>query len=200
MHLAYCKKFIKTGDEVLVEDISFFCADAQQSQLLSYLSRYQNYMRNIEPDCYYMICSTSDLGSSVSTTTIQGLGAVELTRQKLDDMKRNIVQNNRPLSEVIEAINSYKEEEKDEDILLGYNLKFDDKDPTLHNLVKKLIFNDILFYVEGTDTNPIWSLIEGKAGDTIYKQSEIEAPCYLVRHNNVFFLSKTVEKYTGDTQ
>ncbi len=199
MHLAYCKKFTTNTDSPKVEDISFFCADHNQSQLLTYLSRYQNYSRASEPDVYYMLCSVTDLGPSISTSTIQGLGAIELTRQLLEDMKKAVVKKTTPISEIMAAIQSAQIEDKEEDILLGFNLKMVETDPTHNQLVKDLIAKHILCFLDASPTNqPSWALNKGKLGSKVFIQSCLQAPCYLVQHNNTFFLSETVDKYSGD--
>jgi hypothetical protein len=196
MHLAYCKKFTKTETDMLVEDVSFFCADQNQSQLLTYLSRYQNYMRNNDPDSYYMLCSITDLGSAVSTSVIQGLGVIELTRSKLEELKKSVVKNIASISDVMDAIKSAQIEHKDDDILLGFNLKYSKNDPTLHSMVTDLLSKHILDFISGPSLSPTWCLNEGRIGNKTFKHSSIEAPCYLVQHNNTFFLSKNVEEYT----
>lgn len=199
MFLAYVLKFSRSNPDEKVPH-TFFCREHSASHLVTQLSRYQTLLNEIESTDYiFQLITISDMGQSLSPTTIQNLGAFQLTNELLYEMKQAKLKNQggaRFMPRVVENPTSPSEDLlEDISIQRAFNLPkvtelvtYRDI-PNLHPIAKELMVRGQLWLIHDDQDRIFWRLEAGKTVSREYTEGQVEGPCFLVQNDSTYYLS-----------
>ena len=199
MFLAHVRHFNPTTPDN-ADHLTFTCQVHTINELLTLLMRYKRLVNELNdtPDDVYQLLSITDVGTTIPISYLHSLGAIELSRDNMAQMKsqRNELRNSKNRIEMKTILNPDlpSEDSFDDTIVRGFNLPElsemldPDKIPRLHPIVRDLFKSGYLWLSQTGDVVS-YHLLPGKQGKMVYTEGEMKGPCFLVEKGSSYYLS-----------
>lgn len=200
MYIAHVLHFNKNTPKE-TETLTFTCKDHAVDELVTLLVRYQRLINELNDtsDMVFQLINVFDIGRSYTIDFPLSLGAIELSRDILRDLKdqkrKKLYANSSILSlQTKPELPSEEEMSEGDKIWRAFNLpKLNSANEihtlNLHPVVKDLVGSQQLWAALNEEADPVWYLLGGKIGSSTYTNGEFSGPCFLIQDGSTYYLS-----------